>query len=433
MKRVVAIIVTLCVFMSLSVVAIANGPETVKAARIENVGTTSSNLKTNVLDNGQNEVSVEGFSYELTTEGTLQFTGIVNECPFNVVASPYEKPANENVHIFDGTDIYENYQVLYVAVEKEIYDSLKYFNDMDDSAYTYLIKLYMRTIGTTDIVVVEVFTNSDSFYNLMNPVTPAGYSLTETDSEPDEGNINQFWYTTIFQPIETYDPGISPLSVDTAANAGTYTYSYDHMGAQVNHELVLWRYVSWPNYIYNNGDFRTSFEIASARTWVPGYPNESADRTCIYIEDVKIDIAVDEGDAISAFMLDGDVTKSGGVSVNLSYNEVSLWGPLSLAVTYKSNDNEYDLNTPYETVNNDEVNDDFKRQWCAELESGCLLKHPDQYFTVDWEITNYSGAKTNQAFKVRFTYEMINSLDYAHTFTNGVKYYTTTVRYDTGS
>lgn len=201
--------------------------DNVRIAQIENVGSDGSKLKTNILDNGENELVASNFSYDLLNNGDLELVGEVNNITFDVNAVPYNTPANENVQVYEGFDQSSNYQVLYVALEKEISESVKYFDDVNCEAYRCMVKLYMRTNGSDDIII-EVFTNEDCFSDQMDQAQVSTYLTDAIDDDP--GKINQFWYAKVFEPIEEYSEGISPRVMYEDINESTYTYIFDVFG-----------------------------------------------------------------------------------------------------------------------------------------------------------------------------------------------------------
>ena len=427
MKKIIALLCVSCMLIGTLPVFAANEiTDSVRIAKIENVGSDSNNLQTNTIDNGTNEVTAE-VTYDLLDNGSLLFSGEINDVAFSVNAEPYSTPANENVRVFNGVDQLNHYQVIYVATEKEIANSVKYFDDTDDTAYNGMIKLYMRTNNTEDLVIVEIFTNQPHFIAQINKVQPTLKSLDTSDNE--EGKLNQFWYAKVFVPTETYEEGPSTYAYSSKDNQGTYTYTYNHLGATYNQYLVLNRYIRWPNSFSNDGEFQTALQVSAAYTEVPGYPNENSDTTHMRVDDVVIDVAIDAGDALNFFTLDGMTNKGANVNVKLKFNTgIPLYGRLSLATSYNKSVGNYDLNTEDQHVINSENN--YHRQLRAEMEEGCQLVNDTHYFSVIWKVGNYSGAKSNQSFQARFSYRLINLMDYTH-WTNGNKQLTDTVYYNT--
>ncbi len=170
----------------------------IRAARIENVGSDGKKLKTNIMDKGKNEIAKPAVSFEMAKNGNLKLKGKINNVPFDITATPYKVPVNPNVQAFKPNDSCGNYTVLYVAMEKEIDKSVKYFNDTKPEDYYMMIKLYMRTNGSEDIVVVETFTNKDYFKELAKR-NPKKNEVVNFDEER-ESQLAQFWYAKVFKP-----------------------------------------------------------------------------------------------------------------------------------------------------------------------------------------------------------------------------------------
>lgn len=396
--------------------------DTVRAAYIPKVGFESSNLKTNELDAGMNEIEIADFTHNYANNEFV-FTGTINNNSFNVSAEPYSSPANENVQVYNGTDNLGNYDVLYVALEQNISGSVMYFADSREQ-HDYIIKLYMRTAGSDDIIIVETFSNSSAY---VRPMTYA--TMTAGDAENSEGVINQFWYAKVFKPVEVYQAGNEPRYMQNRENAGDYTYSYNHLGATYNQVFRLWRHINWPNSIDNQEAFTTTLRVAEEYTNVSGYPNENSNQTNMRVDSVQIDVAVDEGDAIETMQFAGKTHKAGTPKIQLKLNTgLNLYGRLSIATSYEKANSDYKLNATTEKYNNTTYA--ALRQAKSELEAGYRLEDTGHYYATTWNIQNVSGAKTGQVFQVKFTYTMRNLMDYAH-WVNGTKTFTDSVTYNT--
>ena len=396
--------------------------DTVRAAYIPNVGFESSNLKTNDLDAGMNEIELSDFTHNYNNNEFV-FTGTINDNPFSVSAKPYSSPANENVQVYNGTDSLGNYDILYVALEQNITGSVMYFTD-GRGQHDYIIKLYMRTIGSDDIIIVETFSNSSAY------ARPMAYATMAADNdENSEGVINQFWYAKVFKPVESYQEGNAPRYMQDRANAGDYTYSYNHLGATYNQVFTLWRHINWPDSFRNQEAFTTTLKVANEYTNVPGYPNENSNQTNMRVDSVKIEVAIDEGNAIQTMKFTGLTHKVGTPKVELKLNTgLKLYGRLSIATSYESSDNSYALDKTSKIYTNTTAA--ALRQAESALESGVRLEDTNHYFATQWNIQNLSGAKTGQTFQVKFTYEMRNLMDYTH-WVNGTKTFTDSVTYNT--
>ena len=430
MRKTTSLVLVIVLLLSLSAQALASdvthAGDNVQVARIQGVGADSSKLKTNSIDNGANIDPSADVSYSISENGAFIFSGDVNNIPFSVHATPYATPANKNVQVFNGVDQLDHYQVLYVAVEKEIADSVKYFDTVNCSSYSYMVKLYMRTNHTDDIVIVEIFTNYD-YYSIATRQTATVAS--ENTYDEDEGKVNQFWYAKVFTPVETCETGTTSRQQEPEENEATYTYVFNHLGATYYQYFTLWRYVRYPESFENSGQFQTTLKVQEAYTEVPGYPNENSDTTFMRIDSAQIDIVLDEGYAVDIISFDGLTHRNRNASVSLKFDDtIPLWGPLSLQFNYDNSDDFYDLNTTEQHLTNG--GDIWYRQVGAELESGHRLEEEGHYFSATWDVGNYVGAKTNQEFQVCFSYTMTNTMAYDH-WTNGDKQFSCSVYFDT--
>ena len=391
----------------------------IQAAYIPNVGSISANLKNNILDNERYKIEINNFAFKQLPNRSFFFSGEIKGENFNITSIPYTTPANHNVQVFSAKDSLGNYDIIYSALEREISKSARYFTDINLSPYEYMLKLYLRPTQSTDFIVIEIFSDNvlwNSYFS--TPISGAANAPSK---------IALFWYAKVFDPSISYKEAPPTRSYSTDYNTGTYTYQYNHLGLIYTQAFTIYRYISTPSSIYGSGDFDTKLEVASESTTCPDAPNENINETNIYIDNVRIDIAVDEGDACAGYEIDGDVATSGYIDVDFQWNGLSLFDIATITASYERSTT-VDINAANDHLTNGPQ--EYHREVGMDLQDGVKLEDFGHYFSLRWTIRDYSGAKANQAFNVKFTYTMHNLLNYSHATTNGTKYYTDTKYYD---
>lgn len=373
----------------------------VLAAYIPSVGANSENLKTNSLDAGAFNVTASNFSTLKTDTDSLRLRGSVAEIPFDIVAIPYDSPANENVQVFDAGDTLGNFTVLYSDIERNIRGSALYFDDVELDFYTSVLKLYLRPLNSTDFVVIEIFTTSDvADAYLQNPIR-------EDPLAP--GRINQLWYTKVFNaPVEQCaDAGITPFYVKDSQLTTEFSQLYHHLGHSYKQRFSIKLYVSYPTTFSNKEDFLTGYRVMDARIECIDAPNESSSVSNIEARDLRVDIATDSGTACDGYAITGQTKQGSKAGLKIKFNTtVKINSIVSIALTY-SGAKTHQLNETAEFFGGL----DYVRQFGYTLNSNDKLTQKSNYVNVDWKIKNYGGSGINKTFKVRFTYTMVNLIN----------------------
>jgi len=420
MKKIITTILIMCLLCSSVFAAPIEKKDRIflYSAYISDVGKDSRNLKNNDLDNGKFQIKSKNIIFEIQNDGSITLDGQLNNLDLNLTAFP-KGIVNENVYVLSGEDKASNFEILYVSYEKNIQNSLMYFRDVyEKNQYNDIIKIYTRPYGSQDIAIIEVFnTNLDLFEKVQ---------MNRTVGSEDV-SIEQFWYGKIFEPKVNEEVNIG-LRNSTDYNYGTYTYEYNHMGADIKQVFKISRYVENPSTVDSNDAFTTSLKVVDEYTECLWYPNENSDNTHMMIDEVRIDIAIDEGDACSEYYIDGTVKRGGSLDVDFGWNtSIPLGSVASIDFNYNKTINNLDLNNTHEILNNG--SDGYYRELGTRLEDGNKLDAEGHYFTTKWLLTNYDHqTKSGQKFKVKFRYHMVNLLDYTH-WINGDKSYTETKSY----
>lgn len=427
MKRIVSLILAVGVLFNIytfeSLAKEEDNTVEVQCAYIHDVGTNSSKLQTNVVDEGVYKQEIQDFSLNFANDGLVNVSGGIDNQYFDFQLVAYDSPVNKNVQIFSGTDQEKKFELLYASIEKEIENSAIYFVDMktNDKKYSNVFKLYLRPSGSEDFIAVEIFFKKN--------VGKQYFKEFDPNTVSDEIKKEQFWYAKVFTPETsmTSDLGIRTISSDS--NTITYVSRFDHLGLQFNQHFQIQRYISYPNSFRNEGTFTTSLGVTDEYTECTTNPNENSDDSYIQINAARMDIAVDEGDAVSKYEIDGSVHYPARADVTFGWNTgVSLWGAASIDLSYSQDDDNHDLNESVQILTNG--SNGYHRQLGVELDSRALLDQVGHNFTTEWTVANYSGSKTHQGFKVQFSYHMLNTMEYTDWITDNwtfseTKYYDT--------
>lgn len=424
MKKIMLVFLVLVMMTGTFSFAFASDNEynIIKSSIIYNLDNDSKNLKNDILDNNKNitEVTIEDINL---TNTELQVNGFSKSVGKNFEINGKAKSIENNYNVipFEATDDSGNFEVVYISAEKDIANSSLYHKGFykNNRHLDRVLKIYLKEKNTDNLLITEVFNPNSKWLNKV-------FNNRET---LEVNNQLQFWYVKLFNPEKSVQESDQDLFAnnDTDSNKTTHRYKYNHLGGEIYHNIEVSRLIQWPSELNGQADFYTELRVLDEETYSYDFPNDNNDESCFELDDVRIDIAVDEGDALKEFELDGLVHNNFDVDVDFGFNtSVSLWGPVSIDLSYSETDKSYDLNDKVTHLPNGI--DGYYRQQGVILESGKKLTNPGHYFSCRWNINNYTDEiRDNQEFKVKFSYYLYNELDYTDsddkTLTE-TKYYT---------
>lgn len=403
MKKGTCILLIVCLLLNLFTIGASaytvqnNVNGDVYSAYISDVGSDSSKLKTDSLDNGENRTTIENFKFYKHSNGDFEISGAVNDMPFNVVGTPFDSPANKMVQVFDASDLSGNFDVLYLNIEKELQDSALYFDSVDLDSYLNLVKLYLRPINSSDFVVIEFF--------LLSNIASDYLSRPISSDTSDPGRVNQLWYTKVFEPAEVYESEVpQPNYIKDWSLTSEYVHTFEHLGHEWKQEFEMTLYVAYPTSFSNEENFKTAIEVLREEMECLDAPNESSDSSNIYMDDIRIDIAVDTGSFCSGYTVTGYCETAPKASVTVELNSIPLWKIASISVDYEER-TRGSLNSCSESFID---TNKTPRELGVSLDSDKSFSDDGDYLHVAWPIENRGGAGSDKEFKVRFTYRMNN-------------------------
>jgi len=422
MKKVIKVLVVMCLIASMFPMTFAGKQQSdlVKSVLIKDLTRDSQSLKNEGID-GQKNVEKKVKVVTQMDGDKINITGYVPSLKkeFNITGEPRSIAGNGTVIPFEAHESTGNFEVVYIAYEKNAQDSALYHNVSKNKikAET-VLKAYIKDLSNNHMLMVEVFNPS---------VLDESNLFSRLDTFEENTNL-QFWYAKMFKGIleDVQEPMLRSFNA-TDANSGTYRYTFNHLGGNFYHNMTLSRYIQNPTVMTSQADFYTRLEVVKEWTYSYDFPNEDNNESCFQLDDVRIDITIDEGDALSAFEIDGEVHNSWDVDVSLGVDtSVGLWGPLSIDLEYTKSDNSYDLNSAVTHLANG-VNGHYYREQGMILESGKKLNDAGHYFSVKWSVSKFASTPMyGQDFKVKFGYFLWNDMDYTkssyRTFTETKKY-----------
>lgn len=425
-KKVICLVLIVSMIMSFSIPSYASSVERTEnfatksnvkyGAFVKGVGRNSSKLKNNTLDEGENAINMSQMKFTADEKGNLVFNGSINGLDFNIIAESKGISKSGNIHVYEGIDKLDNFEVFYVSHEKEIDKSAMYFDNLRNK-YKEVIKVYMKPELSEDFAIIEIFNPEVKFPKIRSKASING-----------KNDINMFWYAKAFDPMEEYDE----INNDTKRNSivpneTDYKYCFSHLGLNIKQHFIIERAIDYPNSFNNEGTFTTRIMVVDEYTECTNASNQNSDDTYIRIDSARIDIAIDEGDACSGYEIDGKVHKNSSVDLTFGFNKnINLLGVVSVDLSYDNYDNDNDLNTTVRHLPNTIGN--YYRQVGIDLDDNRRLEDEGHYLSVKWDVTNYDNSYKTRDFDVKFTYDMVNLVDYTH-WINGEKTLSDSVSY----
>ena len=147
-------------------------------------------------------------------------------------------------------------------------------------------------------MIFEIFNpsfldNENLFYNLKN-------------FEIDD-NL-RFWYAAAFDAVESSDDITDPRFSATN-NPYTHRYKFNHQGIELTHFMKVHHYLDLPSAVGSSseGNFIAKISIVDEGVLCPSAPNEETNQSCFQLDNVRIDAAIDKGDAFRKIKINGNV------------------------------------------------------------------------------------------------------------------------------
>ena len=382
----------------------------VKCAYVPNVLSDGSNLRNDILDNGQYENDAYANLSLNFASGAVTITGTVGNKNLNVNAQYVSANENGNVYIYSGADTYNNFDVLYIAAEKDIGKSVLYFQSYrQQNSYNTVLKVYLREKGTSDFAVIEAF--GIAFPNIIVPL-----SISEGNSQ--EACLAQAWYGKVFEPVEKNTHEIQ-TKAGNAARIVLESYSYSSYGVQITHYLRFQYDWDISDVTRNQSDTAVmGIEITAKFIEAPGYPNEESSSTStLSLKDVELHIATPKniafqsqtvGDNDDTVWRDGGVTLSFSAGISVGHKGLSVAPSLSFTPYYSGNlarglTTNVFTNTP----------GNYTRNGKTILSSPYSLNAIGNRLGVSYTMKDYGGSAQAGEMLLKWSYYLNNAMDYS--------------------
>lgn len=365
-----------------------------------NIGTDETNPQY-VLPESRYDISF------LLDTSKLFVSGSIDGTPFSATGTLITTNENKNVLLYESSDSYENYDVAFMSVERELDESAIFFQDfyLNHPQSINVIKLYMQPNGMESLILIEIFIEKDFVSSLQNK------QLIEYNSK--QANQMQSWFTQYYAPIET--PTSAPNSVISPLKKD-YSETYPLFDSEVTFVFVLELYYRTPN-IVSGGEGSGSYYISvkESRTDSPSPSLESSTQSQIHVQDINITVQSSPYLAFISLLpvrksindYNWDIGVDFSVSLSFGVGALSISASPSFTNKEKASDGDLILFDDY----NDTVNG-VRIVECGQLpKNKYLVDEGDQYgMHLEYMDAKDTGAY-NGTIKVKFEYYINNGYE----------------------
>ena len=179
---------------------------------------------------------------------SLQITGSVLGKEFNVCGNILTANENGNSVIFEAHDKYNNYEVAFCALERDLDNTPLFFENYFDNNRDYknVVKLYIRPCDEKSLIFVEAFSKND--------IEKGFLTQYKVPYDGVAANINQAWFINYYDAVMDYSKIDTPQpTANTTHVTRDYSKSYMVLGEQVRYTFKVSFYCTLPD-ITTNGD-----------------------------------------------------------------------------------------------------------------------------------------------------------------------------------
>ena len=382
----------------------------VKCAYVPNVLPNGSNLLNETLDNNQFTNDAYADVNVTFNSNSVQLAGAAGGQPFSINAQYAAVNENGNVYIYQGEDSQNNFDVLYIAAEKEISKSLLYFNAYSrQNNFGTVLKLYLREKDTSNFVIIEIF--GVAFPNIIAP-------FSASNGTSDEACLAQSWYGKVFEPAGTLRSEISTRAESTALLA-LEQYSYNSFGITIRHNLQYEYGWNISDVARNQiGNARMTLKITAKSISAPGYPNEeSSTSSTLSLKNITLALATNSnvglnvqrvGDSDDNVWRSGGITTSFSMGISVGKKGFSVSPSLSFTPYFSGNYQRNEL-----TIDFDNYNGILTRNGETSLNSPYSLNAIGNKLGVTYQTQDYGGVATSGNMLLEWRFFVSNAMDYA--------------------
>lgn len=161
--------------LSLPGIALASNSNTltngdVNVAYVSSIDETGSNIGTQQTNPG---AILDSSKYDVCfslNSSVLSITGAWEDLPFSVSGNVVTTNENRNLLLYESDDLYDNYDIAYMSVERQLDETALYFVNVRDEnpLYKDVIKLYMQPQNTNSLIMIEIFLTDDFVTDLLD-------------------------------------------------------------------------------------------------------------------------------------------------------------------------------------------------------------------------------------------------------------------------